>query len=212
MCIQPKLEYAGIVWDTHTKTNSGKIEMVQYQAARWVLGCHHNTSNVTQMLQHLQGCSLTMRCIDTRLTFLYKMRNGLVGLDSSPYLQKTADAIGRAHPHHYYQLRLITRVASWGPDRRKWQFSEVRGGIWTPPPPPPPNSPVLISADKRPLNQLEVKNLSFSLIIKTFRYWHHNIVHEKPINLGVWMKEICTLLVKLHVIFSRMQRVNQHAS
>ena len=25
------------------------------------------------------------------------------------------------------------------------------------------------------------------------------------------MKEICTLLVKLHIIFSRMQRVNKHA-
>ena len=25
------------------------------------------------------------------------------------------------------------------------------------------------------------------------------------------MKEICTLLVKLHIIFSKMQRVNQHA-
>ena len=25
------------------------------------------------------------------------------------------------------------------------------------------------------------------------------------------MKEICTLLVKFHIIFSRMQRVNQHA-
>ena len=58
----------------------------------------------------------------------------------------------------------ITRVASWGPDRRKWLFSEVRGGIWT------PHSPVLIkiSADKRPLSQLTVKNLFFSIIIKTF--------------------------------------------
>ena len=58
----------------------------------------------------------------------------------------------------------ITRVASWGPDRRKWLFSEVRGGIWT------PHLPVLIkiSADKRPLNQLTVKNLFFSLFIKTF--------------------------------------------
>ena len=25
------------------------------------------------------------------------------------------------------------------------------------------------------------------------------------------MKEICTLLAKLHIIFSRMQKVNQHA-
>ena len=58
----------------------------------------------------------------------------------------------------------ITRAASWGPDRRKWLFSAVRGGIWT------PHSTVLIkiSADKRPLNQLTVKNLFFSLIIKTF--------------------------------------------
>ena len=58
----------------------------------------------------------------------------------------------------------ITRVASWGPDRRKWLFSEVRGGIWT------PHSPVLIkiSAGKRPLNQLTVKKIFFSLIINTF--------------------------------------------
>ena len=58
----------------------------------------------------------------------------------------------------------ITRVDPWGPDRRKWLFSEVRGGIWT------PHSHVLIkiSADKRPLNQFTVKNLFFSLIIKTF--------------------------------------------
>ena len=58
----------------------------------------------------------------------------------------------------------ITRVAPWGPDRRKWLFSEVRGGIWT------PHSPVLIkiSADKTPLNQLTVKKIFFSLFIKTF--------------------------------------------
>ena len=93
------------------------------------------------------------------------------------------------------KYRNITRVASWGPDRRKWLFSEVRGGIWT------PHSPVLIkiSADKRPLNQLTVKNLFFSLFIITFCHEHHHIVHEKTINLSVWIKEICTLLVKLHI-------------
>ena len=102
MYVRPKLEYAGIVWDPHTKTNTDKIEMVQRQAARWVLGRHHNTSSVTQMLQHRQWRSLEMRRIDTRLTFLYKLRNGL---DTSPYLQKTAGAVGRAHRHHYVQPR-----------------------------------------------------------------------------------------------------------
>ena len=37
------------------------------------------------------------------------------------------------------------------------------------------------------------------------------ILFMKKNNLSVWMKEICTLLVKLHIIFSRLQRVNQHA-
>ena len=101
----------------------------------------------------------------------------------------------------------ITRAASWAPDRRKWLFSAVRGGIWNPHSP----VPIKISADKRPLNQLTVKNIFFSLNIITFCHQHHRIIHEKAINLSVWMKEICTLLVKLHIIFTRMQRVNQHA-
>ena len=64
---------------------------------------------------------------------------------------------------------IITRVAPGGPDRRKWLFSEVRGGIWT------PHSPVLIkiSADKRPLNQLTVKKNFFFII-------HQNILLLTP--------------------------------
>ena len=66
--------------------------------------------------------------------------------------------------HNWDVSSLITRVAPWDSDRRRWLFSAVRGGIWT------PHSPVLIkiSADKRPLNQLTVKKMFFSLIIKTF--------------------------------------------
>ena len=61
---------------------------------------------------------------------------------------------------------IITRVAPWGPDRRKWLFSEVRGGIWT------PHSPVLIkiSADKRQLNQLTVKIFFFHYSSKHFSF------------------------------------------
>ena len=104
-------------------------------------------------------------------------------------------------------LSPITRAVSWALERRKWLFSAVSGGIWT------PHSPVLIkiSADKRSLSQLTVKILVFSLIIKTFCHQHHRMVHEKAINVSVWIKEICTLLWKFHIIFSRMQSVNQHA-
>ena len=38
-----------------------------------------------------------------------------------------------------------------------------------------------------------------------------HIVHEKAINLSVWVKEIRTLLVKIQSICSNMQRVNLHA-
>ena len=92
---------------------------------------------------------------------------------------------------------------------RPWTqlFSSVSGGIWT------PHSPVLIkiSEDESPLNQLPVKNLFFSLIMKTFCHKYQRIVHEKVINFSVWIKKICTLLLKLHIICSRMQKVNLHA-
>ena len=78
------------------------------------------------------------------------------------------------------------------------------GGIWIPHSP----VPMKISVDKKPLNRLTVN--FFSLIIKTFCYQHQCVIHEKAVNLSVWMKEICTLLVKLHIICSRMQRVNLH--
>ena len=68
----------------------------------------------------------------------------------------------------------ITRAASWGPDRRKWLFSAVSGGIWT------PHSPVLIkiSADKRPLNQLTVKKIFFSLIIVVNSHLHFCFIYR----------------------------------
>ena len=58
-----------------------------------------------------------------------------------------------------WKLQIITRAASSAP-----QFPAVSGGIWT------SHLHVLIkiSADKSPLNQLTVKKLFFSLIIKTF--------------------------------------------
>ena len=106
---------------------------------------------------------------------------------------------------------MLSKVHYQGSLLRPWpqKMAVFRGQGWH----LDPHSPVLIkiSADKRPLNQLTVKKIFFSLIIKTFCHNHHHIVHEKTITLSVWMKEICTLLVKLHIICSRMQRVNQHA-
>ena len=100
----------------------------------------------------------------------------------------------------------ITRETSWDPERScfpRWVVVFIHLC----------HSPVLIkiSEDESPLNQLPVKNFFFSLIMKTFCHKYQRIVHEKVINLSVWIKKICTLLLKLHIICSRMQRVNLHA-
>ena len=129
-----------------------------------------------------------------------------VSHDDQRWITLRSEAFSNAGSCISQFVSIITRGAPWDPDRRRWLFSAVRGGIWTP-------SPVLIkiSADKRPLNHLTVKNLFFSLFIKTFCHQHQCIVHEKAINLSAWMKEICILLPKLYIICSRMQRVNLHA-
>ena len=98
---------------------------------------------------------------------------------------------------------IITRVASWGPYRRKWLFSEVR------------------VASGPPIHlcwYLQIRGLLTSSQSKYhFFINHQNILPLTPSycswkknNLSVWMKEICSLLVKLHIIFFRMQRVHQH--
>ena len=99
--VRPKLEYASCVWDPHTQANISRIEMVQRQSARWVLGRYHNTSSVTDMLSHLRWRSQEMRRADARLCMLYKMSNGLVALDTSPQLVKMSGLSANVHPHRF---------------------------------------------------------------------------------------------------------------
>ena len=95
--------------------------------------------------------------------------------------QKVSTFVKHSHTHTQNELafcKLITRVASWGPDHRKWLFSEVRGGIWT------PHSPMLtkISADKRPLSQLTVTKVFFFII-------HQSILPSTP-SYCSWKKQL----------------------
>ena len=108
--VRPRLEFASAVWDPHTKANIDCIEMVQRRAARWVLGRYHNKSSVTDMLAHLGWRSLQLRRIDTRLTMLYKMRNGLVSLDTSSYLIPMTGIASSAQPHKYLVPPTKTQV------------------------------------------------------------------------------------------------------
>ena len=107
--VRPRVEYAVCAWDPHTGNGSkgtgliGKVEMVQRQAARWVLGRdkeQHRKDSVTAMLQKLEWRTLEQRRADIRLTMLFKIHNNLVDIYSDQ-LVPGRGILGSAHPHRY---------------------------------------------------------------------------------------------------------------
>ena len=70
--VRPQVEYASSVWDPYHKNQVHSIEMVQRRTARWVLNRYHNTSSVTDMLQHLGWQTLQQRRQNARLVNLIK--------------------------------------------------------------------------------------------------------------------------------------------
>ena len=55
------LEYSSAAWDTYTKENVKKLEMVQIRAARYVLNRYNYVSSVNELLQELQWNTLEER-------------------------------------------------------------------------------------------------------------------------------------------------------
>ena len=74
------MEYASIIWDLHTITNSDKLEKIQRSAARWVLSSYSHTTSVTSLLEQLKLEPLQTRRRIQRLAFMYKILNGQVAV------------------------------------------------------------------------------------------------------------------------------------
>ena len=104
--VRPRLEYASTVWDPWTDRNVKAIESVQRRAARWVTGRWSNYSHPSEMVKELKWRSLQQRRVDNRLTMIYKMRNGLVGIDTRSILVPMSGMTAAAHPHRYLVPRL----------------------------------------------------------------------------------------------------------
>ena len=73
--VRPSLEYACSVWDPYTKENITQLEQVQRRAARYVTNRYHNTSSVSNMIEHLNW-----RRSDARLVMLYKISHELIAI------------------------------------------------------------------------------------------------------------------------------------
>ena len=76
--VRSGMEYASIIWDPHTNTNSNKLEKIQCSAARWVLSSYSRTTSVTLLLEQLKLEPLQSRRRIQRLAFMYKILNGQV--------------------------------------------------------------------------------------------------------------------------------------
>ena len=79
--VRPTVEYASTVWDSYTKHNRDRLEMVQRRAARYVLHHYERTASVKEMLEQLNWETLELRRRKARLTMLYKMLYNLVEID-----------------------------------------------------------------------------------------------------------------------------------
>ena len=87
--VRSTLEYSSIVWDPYLQKDIDKLEKVQRQAARFITGNYISRDQgcVSQMLAELNLPPLQDRRKANRLTFLYKVVEGLVpAMQSHDYL------------------------------------------------------------------------------------------------------------------------------
>ena len=74
------LEYGSIIWDPYLTKDINLLEQVQRKAARFITGDYKSRTpgSMTKMLEDLNIPTLQQRRQDDRLTFLYKISEGLI--------------------------------------------------------------------------------------------------------------------------------------
>ena len=87
--MRPTMEYASSVWDPTNRKKIGNLEKVQKRAARFVFNNYTDRTPgcVTKMVESLKWEKLEERRKTNRLCTLYKIKNGLIDIDSHQYIQ-----------------------------------------------------------------------------------------------------------------------------
>ena len=87
--VRSVLDYGSTIWDPHLKCDIEKLERIQRQGARFITNDYKSreVGSMTKMLEELDLKPLHQRRKDLRLTFLYKIVEGLVpAVPSEDYL------------------------------------------------------------------------------------------------------------------------------
>ena len=108
------LEYASAIWDPPLKSKPSKnLEKVQRKAARFVTGNprkrhaehmpdrDYDYVSVGGLIEELAWPSLVSRRKAARCTLIYKIRQGLVAVDPSPFLPPPAHRLAPANAKNF---------------------------------------------------------------------------------------------------------------
>ena len=81
----------------HTQDQMKKVEAVQIRAARYVTNRFHNTSSITNMLEHLEWETLETRRTKIDMCMTFKILNNLVNIiHEDVYHHALASGSGKA--------------------------------------------------------------------------------------------------------------------
>ena len=105
--VRPLLEYCCVVWDPHQEKLVRQLENVHRSGARFVAGKPFNRRNpdsVTKILEDLGWEPLMHRRRRTKLTFMYKMVNGIIDIPMTHFPERKERASTRhANNHQFLQ-------------------------------------------------------------------------------------------------------------
>ena len=88
--VRRHLEYTCEVWSPHTAESKHRIEIVQRNGARFVMGDFRQWSSVTDLLSHLKWASLESRRLLFQLKYIQKMSTNQVALKPLDYFSMAA--------------------------------------------------------------------------------------------------------------------------
>ena len=80
------LEYASIIWDPHTDSNTLKLETVQRRSARRIMQNCNRHASVTTMQQHLDLPTLQQHRRHSKIIMLYRIRHQLANIQIPTYI------------------------------------------------------------------------------------------------------------------------------
>ena len=106
--VRPNLEYCSTIWNPYHKDQIHKLEMVQRRAARYATNRYHNTSSVSEMLDHLNWETLESRRTKAQLTMMFRIVNSLVDVPLEQYLTSASSRTRSAHSHKFRQISTTT--------------------------------------------------------------------------------------------------------